>query len=210
MRVIFYCFVFLFGLSVCPASLAYRDINTPEEALQSLLEANKRFVEDKSISPDRSQDRRAASAAKQKPFAIVLGCSDSRVSPELAFDQGVGDIFVVRVAGNVVGSIELDSIEYSAVYNQSSIIVVLGHEKCGAVKAVLAGKAGDIKAIAALIKPTINPEDSLDANIEANIRNSVCQIKKFLPIKKLITAGKINVVGAYYELTSGKVRLLKS
>lgn len=165
-------------------------------------------MKDKSLCPDRNQDRRTASVAKQKPFAIVLGCSDSRVLPELAFDQGLGDIFVVRVAGNVVGATELDSIEYSAIYNGSAIIVVLGHENCGAIDAVLKKNTKDIEAIAELIKPTVKKIQNMDAAIEANVHNSVSRIKKSHPIAKLIKEGKIDVIGAYYNLNTGEVRFL--
>ncbi len=192
----------------CP-TMAYNETLTPKSALQRLLEGNERFAKDNSLCPDRNQDRRAASAAKQKPFAVILGCSDSRVPPELAFDQGVGDLFVVRVAGNVVGPTELDSVEYSAIYNGSSIIMVLGHENCGAVTAVLANNTADIEAVADLIRPAVDKKNpSLDAAILANIQNSVDRIKQSPPIQKLMKEGKVDVVGAYYDLNTGKVRLL--
>lgn len=205
----FHCLLLILSLTMCSVALAYQDVHTPKEALQRLLEGNERFVKDNSLCPDRNTDRRAASAAKQKPFAIILGCSDSRVPPELAFDQGIGDVFVVRVAGNVVGPTELDSVEYSAIYNGSSIVVVLGHESCGAIEAVLANNTKDIEAIANLIKPAVkNSHHAVNVAIEANVRNSVNRIKNSPPMKKLIKAGKIDVVGAYYELNSGKIRLL--
>jgi carbonic anhydrase len=188
---------------------------TPQVALQKLMEGNKRFLDDKTTCPDRNQIRRMATAAKQKPFAIVLGCSDSRIPPEIAFDQGIGDIFVVRVAGNIVSAIELDSIEYSAIYNGSSIIMVLGHESCGAVEAVLAKQTKDIESIADFIKPALKklnqspPVNLVDA-IEANVNNSVARIKESEAIQKLIKAGKIDVVPAYYDFTTGAVRILEN
>jgi len=188
--------------------MAYNEKMGPEAALQRLMEGNQRFMKDNTLCPDRTQDRRTASAAKQKPFAIVLGCSDSRVPPELAFDQGVGDLFVVRVAGNVVGPTELDSIEYSAIYNGSAIIVVLGHENCGAIEAVLTGKTKDIEAIADLIKPAVEIDHTMVTAVQANIRNSVIRIKSSPPIAKLIKEGKIDVVGAHYDLYSGEIKLL--
>lgn len=210
MKAVVQSIALILGLSVCSVSLAYQEVHTPKEALQRLLEGNERFVKDNSLCPDRNTDRRAASAAKQKPFAVILGCSDSRVPPELAFDQGLGDVFVVRVAGNVVGPTELDSVEYSAIYNGSSIIMVLGHEGCGAIEAVLANNTADIEAIANLIKPAVkNAHHSQEAAIEANVRNSVKRIKNSPAIQKLIKAGKIDVVGAYYDLNTGKVILLE-
>lgn len=186
---------------------------TPETALKLLLEGNKRFVEDKLACPDRHQERRAATVAAQRPFAIVLGCSDSRVPPELIFDLGIGDVFVVRVAGNIAADTELDSILYSALFNNSSIIVVLGHENCGAVTAVLANNTIDIEAIAKHIEPAIQkakdmPGDPLVNAIRLNVAESVRRIKSSSPIAKLIQEGKIAVVGAYYHLKSGKVELL--
>ena len=125
---------------------------TPDKALQTLREGNLRFIQNKSIHPNRADERRLETAKQQEPFAIILGCSDSRVSPEIVFDQGIGDLFVVRVAGNVVSPVILDSIEYSALYLHSSIIVVLGHENCGAVKAVLQGNTKDMEPVAELIR----------------------------------------------------------
>ncbi|HXH55426.1 MAG TPA: carbonic anhydrase [Gammaproteobacteria bacterium] len=201
----------LFTFLICCQSpvMAYSQINSPKEALQLLMEGNERFVNDKSHNADRNQDRRAAISAKQKPFAVVLGCSDSRVPPELAFDQGLGDIFTVRVAGNVVGATELESVAYSAIYNGSAIIMVLGHENCGAVAAVLAHTTQDIPAIAKLIKPAVNTKnDTMSAAVKANVYKNVMRIKQSPSIAKLIKAGKVDVVGALYDLDTGKVQLL--
>lgn len=221
MKVLPYLFAAIFSISPWAASLA-EDIEQsksmdykpkPSVALQLLLDGNKRFIEDKTTCPDRNQVRRLATASKQKPFAIVLGCSDSRIPPEIAFDQGIGDVFVVRVAGNVVSAIELSSIEYSAIYNDSSIIMVLGHENCGAIKAVLEKQTQDIEPIANLIKPGLKnlkgtPPINLVEAIETNVQNSVEKIKKSPVIQKLMKAGKIDVIGAYYDFSSGTVRLL--
>jgi len=200
--------LWLIMLGMMPVSFAYQDKITPKVALERLIEGNDRFVHDKSICPDRSADRRAASAAKQKPFAIVLGCSDSRVPPELAFDQGIGDLFVVRVAGNVVGDTEIDSVAYSALYNGSALIVVLGHESCGAVSAVLENKAHDIDCIEKFIRPAVAEHRDLSEAIQANIQHSVDVIKQSSAIAPLIKGGKIEVVGAYYHLKTGEIRFL--
>jgi carbonic anhydrase len=183
---------------------------TPKIALERLMEGNRRFMADKSLCPDRNEDRRTATVAKQKPFAIVLGCSDSRVPPELAFDQGIGDIFVIRVAGNVVGDTELDSVEYSVLHNNSSIIVVLGHHNCGAVTAVMNNDTKDIESIAKLIKPAVNiAHQNIDKAIEENIRHSVKQIQQSPTLAKYFKEGKVAVVGAYYDLESGKISLVE-
>lgn len=196
-------------------SLLFAAPQTPKEALNLLMEGNKRFVKDQTTCQDRNQSRREATVAKQKPFAIVLGCSDSRIPPEIAFDQGIGDIFVVRVAGNIVDTVALDSIEYSALYNGSSIVIVLGHQSCGAVTAVLNHNTKNIEAIANLIDPAIQHAQqkqksklTLNEAIEANILNSMKIIKKSPVIAKLIKEEKIDVVGAYYDLESGEIRLL--
>ena len=187
-------------------------IVTPEAALVRLLEGNERFTKDQLLSPDRSQDRRAATAARQQPFAIIVGCSDSRVPPEVIFDQGIGDLFVVRVAGNVVGPLELDSIEFSVLVNNSSIILVLGHQNCGAVSAVLSHNSRDIKAVAALIEPAIRTvqenKGSLEAAVKANVRSVVDNLSRIEIFQEPIKAGRLIIVGGYYNLVSGKVEIL--
>ncbi len=190
------------------ASNSNENTLTPKAALDRLIQGNQRFVKEGNLCANRNQDRRTITASKQRPFAIILGCSDSRVPPELAFDQGIGDIFVVRVAGNVVGGTELDSVEYSAIYNHSSIILVLGHSNCGAVDAVMNNNTKDIEEVAKLIKPAMKKNQSLDEAVEANIRRSVELIKKSAPISKLMKQEKIDVVGGFYDLNTGSVRLL--
>lgn len=188
---------------------------TPSDALRALMEGNRRFVQDKTTAPNRQRERREATVAAQKPFAIVLGCSDSRVPPELAFDQGIGDIFVVRVAGNVVSEIELASIEYSALVNNSIIVLVLGHENCGAVDAVVSNKTEGIEPIARLIEPALlkkkgYSKDIVNIDVKRNVQNSVKRIKQSPHITKLMKEGKINVVGAYYTLGSGEVTMVNT
>jgi carbonic anhydrase len=203
---------FIFALLISPMILSAA--MTPEKALQTLMEGNQRFSADKSLHPDRTSERRQETAAKQEPFAIIVGCSDSRVAPEIIFDQGIGDLFIVRVAGNVAGPVETDSIEYSALYLHSSVILVMGHENCGAIKAVLAGTTKDIESVAELIQPaakaTANLQgDRLEATIKANVKNVVAQLKASAPISQLIKQKKIAVVGGYYDFHTGKVMLLQ-
>lgn len=187
---------------------------TPEQSLNKLVEGNKRYVKDELQHPNRSLFRRESITAGQTPFAIILGCSDSRVSPEIIFDQGLGDLFVVRVAGNVVGPVELASIDYSALVLLSSLIVVMGHESCGAVTAVLNGQTKGIEAIAKKIAPAIvqssnKPGNPLENAIKDNVRKVVKQLRKSAIIAELITQKKIDVIGGYYHLTSGEVEFLK-
>ena len=181
---------------------------TPDEALIRLQEGNSRYMKDQFTCPDRTQIRREAVSSKQTPFAVIVGCSDSRVSPEILFDQGVGDLFVVRVAGNVVGAIELDSIDYSVIYLGSKLIMVLGHENCGAVQAVLDGTTKDIETVAKLIAPAIKDDHKLDTAVKANVEQVVKQLQESKVIAPLLQAGKVKVVGGYYNLISGKVELL--
>jgi carbonic anhydrase len=191
---------------------------TPEEALQRLLAGNERYVNDNLLHPDRNTERREAVRAQQEPFAIILGCSDSRVPAEIIFDQGVGDLFVVRVAGGVLGPIELDSLQFCVKYLHSSLIVVLGHAKCGAVKGVLQGNTTEIGSISCRIDPVIqhckqnHPDcpdsDLLDLCIRANVKNVVEEIRTSHVISQYVRDRKVDVVGGYYDLNTGKVEIL--
>jgi carbonic anhydrase len=187
-----------------------------DEALQFLIEGNKRYVANKALSPDISYARRKnLSTYGQKPFAIILSCSDSRVPPELVFNQGLGDLFVVRNAGNVVDPVALGSIEYGAEHLKAPLIVVLGHEKCGAVKAAMEGAEASeaITAIMDKIKPsyekvkasTQNADELYDKTIDENIRASIAAISKSPVIQKLSKEQKIDIVGAKYHMDTGKV-----
>ena len=185
---------------------------TPQQSLQKLIEGNERYSKDTFEHPNRGQDRRDALTQTQAPFAAVIGCSDSRVSPTLVFDQGVGDIFEVRVAGNVVGPVVLASLEYSVNVLGSSIILVLGHENCGAVKAVLAGQGNAIEPIGSKIEAALKEFDKGDHSdtekaIKANIRYAVQQLRESPSIKKLIADKKVEVVGGYFHLSTGKVEI---
>ncbi len=187
---------------------------SPEDALQALIAGNQRYMRDQLLNADNNSMRRACLFSKQQPFAIVLGCSDSRVAPEIIFDQTIGDLFVVRVAGNVVGPIELDSIEYSALYLDSRLLVVLGHENCGAVKAVLEGKTQDIEAIASKIGPAIqniNPsqKDAVQKAVLANVHQVVTQLTNAPVLADLIKKGQLRIVGGYYDLLTGQVSLVE-
>ncbi len=206
-----FCGFLLLGLS-----LGFADEEqslTPKEALQRLLDGNKRYVEGQLEHPDRGQERRSETALSQYPFASILGCADSRVSPEILFDQGIGDLFIVRVAGNVLGPVELDSIEYSALYLGSSLILVLGHENCGAIKAVMQGNTKDIEAVASLILPAIDhgknfKNVSLEEAIKRNVEYVTQELKKSPVLDNLIKNKKLAVVGGYYDFLSGKVDLI--
>jgi len=186
---------------------------SPEQALKQLMDGNLRYSQEKLLHPNRSKEARICAANGQNPFAIILGCSDSRVAPELIFDQGIGDLFVVRVAGNVAGAVELDSIVFSAIYLKSSIIMVLGHQNCGAIQAVINGQAQDIESIASLIAPSLElarkQEGSLIENtVKDNVLYVASELKKSPALSKLIQENKINIVGGYYDFHSGAVELV--
>jgi len=186
---------------------------TPDHALEMLKEGNQRYIENRLIHPNRSEERRKEVKKDQRPFAAILACSDSRVAPEIVFDQGLGDLFTVRVAGNVLGAIELESIEYAALYLHSNLIVVMGHENCGAVKAVLDGNSYAIETIASYIQPAIDLSKKQKGNqlknaIQDNVQNVVNELKSHPIFLKLIKEKKIDVVGAYYDFKSGQVVIL--
>ena len=204
-------FSFLF-MGLLPLSLSAVE---PAEALGRLIEGNVRFMTDKSTCPSRGKETREAAAKGQAPFAVILACSDSRASPEIVFDQGVGDLFVVRVAGNVIDPMGLESIEYGVDHLGARLIMVLGHQSCGAVSAVWGGNDYDIRTIAGMIQPAIAiAKKEKDASIETAIKQNVLQMVKYISadsrIKALIDSKKAVVVGAYYNLATAKVEIIST
>ncbi len=199
----------------CMNLIAEETPTTPEAALKRLMTGNERYVHDALLHPDRTYERRQELKVSQNPFAIIVGCSDSRVSPEIVFDQGIGDLFVVRLAGNVIDPVALDSIYFAAQNLGASIVVVLGHENCSAVSAVLHHNDKDIPDIAKLIQPAVTAAEAeksanpLQSAVKMNVRMVVEQIKKFNSIPELMGKKKIDVIGGYYHLGSGEVELIK-
>jgi carbonic anhydrase len=190
-----------------------------DEALSRLLSGDKRFVAGKSNDPTGPAliERRHALAKEQKPFAVVVGCSDSRVPPELVFDASLGDIFVVRTAGEVVDEVGLGSIEYAVEHLGTRLVVVLGHQHCGAVSAAVAGatETGDIPDVLRAILPAIEetkgqPGDPIENAIRANARNIAKRLQSAGPIiAPRVQSGEVKIVAAYYSLDTGQVELLK-
>ena len=196
----------------------------PDEGLQNLMAGNKRFVQ--SQIKHRSltiKETREKLVQGQRPYAIVLSCSDSRVPPEIVFDQTLGRLFVVRVAGNVVDPVVLGSIEYAVLHLGSSLIMVLGHEKCGAVTAALdaTGKTeGNIAAILDVVMPAVqnvretmegkNRADQAEAAIDRNIDLQAENLtRQSSIIKDYVSQGKVKIVKGKYHLHHGEVTLLK-
>jgi carbonic anhydrase len=186
----------------------------PAEALARLKAGNQRFIAGKLQHPHQNPKRRAELATGQRPFAIVLGCADSRTSPEVLFDQGLGDLFVVRVAGNILDDHVLASIEYAVDHLGAQLIVVLGHQRCGAVQAAketLDSKAeapAHINSLVAAIRPAVEATRGadLETTVKANTDNVVESLRSSEPVlKKEVEAGAITVLGAYYDLDTGAV-----
>ncbi|MFI5316361.1 MAG: carbonic anhydrase family protein [Myxococcota bacterium] len=190
---------------------------TPLQALERLQQGNARFAANATKPRDWSA-KVSATAAGQFPFAAVLACMDSRAPIEIVFDQGIGDVFGVRVAGNVVNDDELGSLEYAA-HVGSKLIVVLGHTRCGAVKGALEGvELGNLTGLLQKIHPAIDAAKCTDAKSDAcvdsvaeqNVRHSLAEIRARSPyLAKALGAGKIALAGAIYDVASGKVTFLK-
>ncbi len=186
-------------------------------ARQRLIEGNGRFATGNSTH--RKADMRELKALAengQRPFALIVCCSDSRVPPELVFDQGLGQLFVVRTAGNVLDEVGLGSVEYGAEHLHIPLIVVLGHEGCGAVRAAVDGgeARGALGAVVGKIRPLLRkpagPAGVYEECAEANIRNTVAEISGNAVVARLIAEGKTEVVGAKYLLRSGEVVFLQA
>lgn len=188
---------------------------TPDAALTKLLEGNQRFVARKRLMPHQDFARLTQVAASQAPFAAILGCADSRVVPEIAFDQGIGDLFVVRVAGNIAITEDIASEEYAVGVLRAPLLVVLGHERCGAVDAALKGGElpGVIESLVFAIQPAIQasegqPGDRLTNAVKANVRLQVQRLQQSSVIATAVKQGKLKIVGAYYDLDTGKISLV--
>jgi carbonic anhydrase len=219
---------------------ADKPIVSPAEAMSRLKEGNERYTSGNAQHPHESSEERAQMAAKsyenlgmtaadtakrrkelanaQHPFAVVVGCADSRVPPEIVFDQGLGDLFVLRVAGNVIDDHSLGSAEYAVDHLAVRLIVVLGHQRCGAVMAAketiaAKGKApAHIQSLVTAIRPAVEAtvHGDLEATVKANVKDVVQALRSSTPIlKPKVDSGEVRVVGAYYSLDTGAVNFLE-
>lgn len=192
-----------------------------ETALQRLLDGNSRFVDEESQHPHVATNWRKRLVGGQKPFATILGCSDSRVPPELLFDQGFGDLFVVRVAGNVIDTDVIGSVEYGVDHLDTRLVVVMGHDGCGAVTAALsaapdlAKEPNEIQSLVGKIRPSINKVDQqlpfkskLRQSVEANVRASVAQLANVSDLKNAVETKRTRIVGCVYDIDTGQIRML--
>ena len=184
---------------------------SPNEAIERLKQGNARFIAGETADARRDVDRVRDLSGGQSPYAAILGCADSRVPPEILFDEGFGDLFTVRVAGNVATPEEIASLEYAAGVLGSTAIVVLGHSSCGAVTAAVDGGEvpGQISSLFQHIAPGVRQGASIDEAVEANVRYQVNVLKQASTvIRGGLRAGTHAVVGAVYSLESGEVRFL--
>lgn len=190
--------------------------STPEQVLDALMAGNKRFVENRPTAPNQNYIRLQEVATGQKPLVSILSCADSRVPTAVIFDRGIGDLFVVRDAGNIATPEEIGSLEYGTAILGSKVVMVIGHEKCGAVKAALANKPlpGQIGSIVAAIQPAVdraNKNDSEEFYVDTIKKNVMLQVDKLnsSPLMyELVQSGKLKIVGAYYSLKTGEITLL--
>ena len=191
---------------------------TPAQAYKKLFEGNERFIQGDLSHPRQDVDHRAEIAQGQTPFAALFGCSDSRLSAEIIFDVGLGDLFVVRNAGQVIAETILGSLEYSVEVLQVPLIVVLGHDSCGAIQATIASSEGTlvtegefIQNLVLRIEPTVQAAkqagtDSIDEITALHIKATVQElISRSTLIDSAVRSGKLAVVGATYQLSLGKV-----
>ena len=194
-----------------------------DEALARLREGNQRFLNGEMHSHDFRREMLADLATAQRPYATILGCSDSRVPPELLFDTGLGELFVVRVAGNLLSPETAGSLQYAGTYLRTPLFVVLGHEGCGAVAAALATThqgaqfRSRVQRLLTRIAPglpepdaRLSPEEQLSRAVEGNVRAMVRQIQNSPEGRERAVEGRVKVIGAVYEIETGRVRFLSN
>jgi carbonic anhydrase len=194
---------------------------TPQEAIRKLIEGNERFYMGKAEGKVVDAFQRRQHIIRQTPFAVVLGCSDSRVPIEIVMDQGPGDLFVVRVAGNVAERDALATIEFALKYLEIRLVVILGHEGCSAVQLAMGSwlaRQNEPRSVRELLEGIVPALGNLDPKeeekerirkaVQANVRHQVAQLRKSDSLRQPIRDGKIDVVGAYYEIASGRVEFL--
>jgi carbonic anhydrase len=190
----------------------------PAQALQLLLDGNKRFVAGKLEHPNQTPERRAEVAKGQHPFAAVLACADSRTPPEIIFDRGLGDIFTVRVAGNVADKVVIESLDYSVKHLGVRVVMVLGHRRCGAVIAAVEGHEGtadqDVGPMLSELRPAVAESKSMPGDpVENAVRENVMLVMKNLATSEelaaMVKSGDLKIVGGIYDLDTGTIEMLK-
>src|SRR5208282_1702001 len=189
---------------------------TAAQALQALLDGNRRFVVGKLEHPTQTPEVRADVAKGQHPFASVLACSDSRTPPEIIFDRGLGDIFTVRVAGNVADKVVIESLDYSVKHLGVRAVMVLGHRRCGAVIAAVAGheEEGDVGPMLSELRPAVAASKGMAGDpVENAVRENVILVIKNLAasaeLSAMVKSGELKIVGGVYDLDTGMIEMLK-
>ena len=185
------------------------------EALKLLLEGNQRFIEGKLEHPNQSVERRTEVAKGQHPFAAVLACSDSRTAPEIIFDRGLGDLFVARVAGNVADQVVIESLDYSVKHLGVRLVMILGHNRCGAVTAAVAGheEEGDVGPMLTELRPAVEaskgmPGDPVENAVRENVKLVMKKLATSQELSAMVKSGELKIVGGVYDLDTGKIEML--
>lgn len=186
------------------------------DALKALLEGNQRFVAGKLEHPNQSIARRGEVAKGQHPFAAVLACSDSRTAPEIMFDRGLGDLFVVRVAGNVADQVVIESLDYSVKHLGVRAVMILGHNRCGAVTAAVAGheEEGDVGPMLSELRPAVEATkgmagDPVENAVRENVEIVVKKLADSPELAAMVKSGELKVIGGIYDLDTGKIEMLR-
>jgi len=189
---------------------------TGDKAIDRLMAGNRRYVTAKQIHPNQMPERRAELIDGQRPFAVILGCADSRVPPEIIFDQGLGDLFVVRVAGNVVSEVVMESIEYAATHLHTPLVMVLGHSQCGAITATVASDKSEENqsTLYTILRPSVDKARRRPGNLVNNAAKINAKMasrnleRNGSVFSDLVNTHKLKIVAAYYHLETGVVEIL--
>jgi carbonic anhydrase len=186
------------------------------DALKMLLEGNQRFIDGKLEHPNQSIARRGEVAKGQHPFAAVLACSDSRTPPEIIFDRGLGDLFVVRVAGNVADQVVIESLDYSVKHLGVRVVMILGHNRCGAVTAAVAGheEEGDVGPMLSELRPAVEaskgmPGDPVENAVRENVKLVTKNLADSAELSPMVKSGELKIIGGIYDLDTGKIEMLR-
>ncbi|PZV12192.1 MAG: carbonic anhydrase [Leptolyngbya sp.] len=203
------------GKQAQAAELPIDPLSKPDAALQKLLAGNRRFTRHQPQYPNQSQARMQELAQTQHPFATVLTCADSRVPVEILFDQGIGDIFDIRIAGNIATPETIGSIEYAVVLLGTPVVLVLGHERCGAVTAAVKNELlpGEMSSFVEAILPAVEQVkglsgDAVDNAVIANVRYQIGRLKRSPVLADRLRSGDLKIVGGRYDLDTGTVKIL--
>jgi len=188
-----------------------------DQALKLLLEGNQRFIAGKMEHPNQTPARRVEIAKGQHPFAAVLACSDSRTGPEVVFDRGLGDIFVVRVAGNVADQVVIESLDYSVKHLGVRVVMILGHRRCGAVIAAVEGheEPGDVGPMLTELRPAVEaskgePGDPVENAVRENVKLVMNKLATSEELAAMVKSGELKIVGGVYDLDTGKIEMLSN